>query len=75
MSARLWSSARRKDVSACLRISRAPQGAVQRLNWTEIPAIVRADVDDRTLVRPALPENPARTDLDPLEEAEGYRAL
>lgn len=49
--------------------------AAQLLNWTEIPAIERTDVDDRTLVRLALLENLARSDLDPLEEAEGYRAL
>jgi ParB family transcriptional regulator, chromosome partitioning protein len=49
--------------------------AAQRLSWTEIPAIVRTDVDDRTLIRLALLENLARTDLDPLEEADGYRQL
>jgi ParB family chromosome partitioning protein len=49
--------------------------AARLLNWTDIPAIVRTHVDDRTLIRLALLENLARTDLDPLEEAEGYRAL
>jgi hypothetical protein len=43
--------------------------AAQRLSWTEITAIVRSDVDDRPLIRLALLENLARTDLDPLEEA------
>lgn len=31
--------------------------AAQRLSWTEILAIVRADIDDRTLIRLALLEN------------------
>jgi ParB family transcriptional regulator, chromosome partitioning protein len=49
--------------------------AAQRLSWTEIPAILRTDVDDRTLIRLALLENLAPHRLDPYEEAEGYRAL
>jgi len=48
--------------------------AATRLGWTEIPAIVR-DIDDRTLLTLALVENLQRADLNPLEEAEGYRRL
>ncbi len=48
--------------------------AVQRLGWSEIPAIVR-DIDDRTLLTLALVENLQRADLNPMEEAEGYQQL
>ena len=48
--------------------------AATRLGWTEIPAVVK-DVDDRTLLVLAMIENLQRTDLNPLEEAEGYQRL
>ena len=48
--------------------------AAQRLGWTEIPALVK-DVDDRTLLSLALVENLQRSDLNPIEEAEGYQHL
>jgi ParB family chromosome partitioning protein len=48
--------------------------AATRIGWTEIPAIVH-DVDDRTAATLALVENLQRTDLNPIEEAEGYRRL
>jgi ParB family chromosome partitioning protein len=48
--------------------------AAQRLNWTEIPAIVR-EADDKELLTLALVENLQRTDLNPIEEAEGYQHL
>ena len=48
--------------------------AAQRLNWTEIPAIVR-DASDKELLTLALVENLQRTDLNPIEEAEGYQQL
>jgi ParB family chromosome partitioning protein len=48
--------------------------AASRLGWTEIPALVR-ELDDRALLTLALVENLQRTDLDPLEEAEGYQRL
>lgn len=48
--------------------------AATRLGWTDIPAIVR-DVDDRTLLTLALVENLQRADLNPVEEARGYRRL
>lgn len=48
--------------------------AASRLGWTEIPAIVR-QVDDSDLLTLALIENLQRADLDPVEEAEGYRKL
>ncbi|HKS07603.1 MAG TPA: ParB/RepB/Spo0J family partition protein [Gemmatimonadaceae bacterium] len=48
--------------------------AAQRIGWTEIPAVVR-EVDDRTLLSLALVENLQRTDLNPIEEAEGYQRL
>jgi ParB family chromosome partitioning protein len=48
--------------------------AVSRLGWTEIPAVVR-DFDDRAMLTLALVENLQRSDLNPLEEAEGYERL
>jgi ParB family chromosome partitioning protein len=48
--------------------------AAQRLGWTEIPSIVRP-IDDRALLSLALVENLQRTDLNPIEEAEGYQRL
>ena len=48
--------------------------AASALGWTEIPAVVRT-IDDKTLLTLALIENLQRSDLNPLEEAEGYKRL
>ena len=48
--------------------------AATNLGWLEIQAIVR-DFDDRTMLVLALVENLQRTNLNPLEEARGYRRL
>ena len=48
--------------------------AASRLGWTTIPAVVR-DVSDEQLLSLALVENLQREDLNPMEEAEGYRQL
>ncbi|MEO8560470.1 MAG: ParB/RepB/Spo0J family partition protein [bacterium] len=48
--------------------------AVTRIGWTEVPAVVR-DLDDRAMLTLALIENLQRTDLNALEEAEGYQRL
>lgn len=48
--------------------------AATRLGWKEIPALVR-DIDDKTLLTLALVENLQRSDLNALEEAEGYQRL
>jgi ParB family transcriptional regulator, chromosome partitioning protein len=48
--------------------------AATRIGWTEIPATVR-EIDDRTMLTLALVENLQRSDLNPLEEAEGYQRL
>src|SRR4051812_16743016 len=48
--------------------------SVQRLGWTEVPVLVREVEDDALLVL-ALVENLQREELNPLEEAEGYRTL
>lgn len=48
--------------------------AASRLGWTEIPAVVR-DFDDRAMLTLALVENLQRSDLNALEEAEGYQRL
>jgi ParB family chromosome partitioning protein len=48
--------------------------AVAKLGWASVPAIVRA-IEDRHLLTIALVENLQRTDLNPIEEAEGYQQL
>jgi ParB family chromosome partitioning protein len=48
--------------------------AVQRLGWTQIPAVIR-DVDDRALLTLALIENLQRDDLSPIDAALGYQRL
>jgi ParB family chromosome partitioning protein len=48
--------------------------AAGRLGWTTIPAFVR-EVSDEQLLSLALVENLQREDLNPIEEAEGYRQL
>jgi len=48
--------------------------AAQRAQLHAIPAIVR-DIDESTIAELALIENIQREDLNPLEEAEGYRQL
>ncbi|HJU88695.1 MAG TPA: ParB/RepB/Spo0J family partition protein [Gemmatimonadaceae bacterium] len=48
--------------------------AASQLGWADIPAVVR-DIDDKTILTLALIENLQRTDLNPIEEAEGYQRL
>lgn len=48
--------------------------AVRRLEWEDVPVVVR-DVEDRTLLVLALVENLQRQELSSLEEARGYQAL
>jgi ParB family chromosome partitioning protein len=48
--------------------------AAAALGWPEISAIVK-EIDDQTLLTLALVENLQRADLNPMEEAEGYRQL
>jgi ParB family chromosome partitioning protein len=48
--------------------------AAARIGWTEIPAVIK-QIDDRMLLTLALVENLQRADLNPIEEAEGYRHL
>jgi ParB family chromosome partitioning protein len=48
--------------------------AAQKLGWTEIAAVIK-DIDDQALLSLALVENLQRTDLNPIEEAEGYQRL
>lgn len=48
--------------------------AAARIGWTDIPAVVK-EVDDQLLLTLALVENLQRADLNPMEEAEGYRHL
>jgi len=51
--------------------------AATQIGWTEIPAVVKEarDIDDRALLTLALVENLQRADLNPLEEAQGYKRL
>ena len=48
--------------------------AASRLGWSTIPAVIR-EVSDEQLLSFALVENLQRADLNPIEEAEGYRQL
>jgi ParB family chromosome partitioning protein len=48
--------------------------AATKLGWKEIPAIIK-EIDDKTILTLALVENLQRTDLNPIEEAEGYHQL
>lgn len=48
--------------------------AATQLGWSTISAIVK-DLDDRQLLGHALIENLQRSDLNPIEEAEGYERL
>lgn len=48
--------------------------AATALDWKEIPALVK-DVDDSTVLALALIENLQRSDLNAIEEAEGYKRL
>jgi ParB family chromosome partitioning protein len=48
--------------------------AATNLGWTEIAAIVR-EFDDQTMLVLALVENLQRSNLNPIEEARGYRRL
>jgi ParB family chromosome partitioning protein len=48
--------------------------AAMALGWQQISAIIRP-IDDRAALTLALVENLQRTDLNPLEEAEGYQRL
>ncbi|HSG50181.1 MAG TPA: ParB/RepB/Spo0J family partition protein [Longimicrobiales bacterium] len=48
--------------------------AISRLGWEDVPVLVREASDDTLLVL-ALVENLQREALNPMEEAEGYRAL
>jgi ParB family chromosome partitioning protein len=49
--------------------------AAQRAGLTEVPVVVRRDLDDRGRLELALVENLQRADLNPLEEAEAYQLL
>ena len=48
--------------------------AATKLGWKEIPAIIR-EIDDKTLLTLALVENLQRSNLNPIEEGEGYHRL
>ena len=49
--------------------------ACQLANIHEIPAIVRDDINDEKIAELSLVENIQRSELNPIEEAEGYQSL
>jgi ParB family chromosome partitioning protein len=51
--------------------------AAAKIGWTDIPAVVKesSEFDERALLTLALVENLQRADLNPLEEAQGYKRL
>lgn len=48
--------------------------AATRIGWEEIPAVVK-EIDDQMLLTLALVENLQRSNLNPIEEAQGYQRL
>jgi ParB family chromosome partitioning protein len=83
----LAASIREKGVLQPILIRPAPNGdgyqivagerrwrASQRAGLTAIPAVIR-ELDDRQVLEIAIIENVQRADLNPIEEALGYRAL
>ena len=48
--------------------------AAAKLGWKEIPSIIK-EIDDKELLSLALVENLQRSDLNPVEEGEGYYRL
>lgn len=48
--------------------------AAKRAGLTEVPVVIR-EISDEDVFKLALIENLQRTDLDPIEEAQGYRTL
>lgn len=48
--------------------------AVRRLEWTEVPVVVK-EIDDRAMLVLAIVENIQRAELSPLDEAAGYQKL
>lgn len=51
--------------------------AASQIGWIDIPAVVKdsKDIDERALLTLALVENLQRADLNPVEEAQGYKRL
>lgn len=49
--------------------------AAQLARMTMVPVRILLDIDDKEALKLALVENLQRADLDPIEEAEGYRQL
>jgi len=49
--------------------------ACQLAKIHEIPAIIRDDIDDEKIAELSLVENIQRSELNPIEEAEGYQSL
>jgi len=49
--------------------------ACKKLNWSEIPAILRKDIDNTLLALLAITENTHRSNLNPIELALSYKEL
>jgi ParB family chromosome partitioning protein len=48
--------------------------AIRRLEWSEVPVVVK-EIDDRAMLVLAIVENIQRAELSPLDEAAGYQKL
>jgi ParB family chromosome partitioning protein len=83
----LEASLRASGLIQPITVRRAPNGrgyeliagerrlrAAQRIGWEEIPALVK-EIDDQLAATLALVENLQRSDLNPIEEAEGYQRI
>ena len=67
-----WNSAMKDYITWHLVAGERRLTAVKQLKWKEVDVVVR-DLGERERILAMLAENLSRDDLDPLEEASGYR--
>ena len=64
-----------KKINILLLLGERRWRACQLAKIHEIPAIIRDDIDDEKVAELSLVENIQRSELNPIEEAEGYQSL